>query len=111
MNKYSYGNANLYIRTSARLSYLPVQPEESSTGMYSGGEPFEALLRSNEYYMLKDLLEQALSEKNSHINERVKMSSKILRLTPTDTTSAIIRPGDAVLFKIENQLKKFKQQN
>jgi hypothetical protein len=42
--QYADGSANVYRIKPDSLEYIPVKPEESSTGMYSGGEPKKVAL-------------------------------------------------------------------
>lgn len=107
--EYSDGNANLYILTAYRLRYIPVKPEDSSTGFYRGGEPFEVILSKTEYNQLKGLLEQAICEADSHVSSRLKGSGKIMRLTPSDTLSVIIRPDKPIFLALEMYLRELKR--
>lgn len=49
---YLDGAANQYTITSDELSYEPVRPEESSTGSYSGGEPYKMRLSADQFEFL-----------------------------------------------------------
>ncbi len=104
--EYSDGSANLYLITPQSLQYFPVQPEESSTGMYSGGTPYSVRLSASDYKNLKNLLDLALEDQANHQSSRTKMSCLIVRMRPTDTT--IIRPGAPALSAIEATLHKLK---
>src|SRR6187455_400465 len=72
--EYADGSANLYRLTEKELEYLPVQPEESSTGFYSGGEPKTVPVTVEQYNTLKDLFDQALENSSIHIADRMKTS-------------------------------------
>jgi hypothetical protein len=56
--QYADGSANVYIIKADSLEYIPVTPEESATGMYSGGEPKKAVLTPEEF-------RNTFSDKNS----------------------------------------------
>lgn len=107
--EYVDGNANRYVITPSSLRYLPVTPEVSSSGMYSGGEPFEIKLSNRQYSGLRDLFEKAIAKQNSHIPNRIKGSGTIIRLSPKDTLKVIIQPHEALLLEIEMHLQQLKK--
>ncbi|MGH7829103.1 MAG: hypothetical protein ACREP8_02890 [Candidatus Binatia bacterium] len=57
---------------SARFEYSPVRPEESSTGMYSGGEPAQGTLSSKQVKQLWQRLHHLESDATLRITERMK---------------------------------------
>ena len=74
MQTYYYldGSANQYTITSTQIVYDPVPPEESSTGMYSGGEPFQIKIDSNQFNMLKLIFEKSINNKTGQGTMRNK---------------------------------------
>jgi DNA-binding CsgD family transcriptional regulator len=102
---YADGSANRYVITASSLQYIPVKPEESSTGMYSGGDPAEINLTKAEFESLKLLLEKAIAATNNHIADRIKTSGEVTRTTRTDTKIIILKPGAPEQIALESALK------
>jgi len=75
--EYADGSANRYLLTEKELQYLPVKPEESSTGFYSGGEPKTVTVTALQYNELRNLFEQALTNTSIHIPDRIKTSGMV----------------------------------
>lgn len=98
---YADGSANRYEISSTELKYIPVKPEESSTGMYSGGEPAQIALSNEQYSQLKNLFESALAQTDQHIPDRIKTSG----LVAVGEYQAILKPGSALKAEIESKLK------
>jgi hypothetical protein len=104
--QYADGSANVYIITSSSLEYVPVKPEESSTGMYSGGEPKKISLSIHEFRNLRALLEAAKNNHAIHIPDRIKTSGLITTISGNDKTSFILKPGSKEITSIETLLTK-----
>lgn len=102
---YADGSANRYVITASSLQYIPVKQEESSTGMYSGGDPAEINLTKAEFESLKLLLEKAIAATNNHIADRIKTSGEVTRTTRTDTKIIILKPGAPEQIALESALK------
>jgi hypothetical protein len=103
--QYSDGNANVYIITPDTLEYVPVKPNESSTGFYSGGVPKKVMLTANQFQHLVALIEAAMKNTDAHIPERIKGSGAIKTLTGSEKHSIFLKPGSVELGKIEAALK------
>lgn len=102
---YADGSANRYVITSTQLNYIPVKPEESSTGMYSGGEPATVAINAQQYAALKALFEKALTQTDQQITDRIKISG----LVAVGDKQVILRPGSSILIQLEAELKKIVQ--
>jgi len=102
---YADGSANHYVITDSSLQYIPVKPEESSTGMYSGGDPADVKLTKEQFESLKQLLEKAISATGNHIADRIKMSGAVTRTTASDTVTIILKPGAPEQAALESALK------
>jgi len=89
--EYSDGNANRYILTADSLEYIPVQPHESSTGFYSGGEPKKKSITPQTYELIKRALDDALSNKSIHVADRAKMTGLIN--VKSKQQQVVIAPG------------------
>jgi hypothetical protein len=103
--EYADGSANLYLLTESTLEYVPVKPEESSTGFYSGGEPKKVTLTAQQFVELSRVLEKALNNTSIHIQDRIKTSGMISAIG-SDKRQCIIKPGSNEMLEIENTLKK-----
>lgn len=108
MAQYDYadGNGNLYTISSTTITYAPVKPEESSSGVYSGGEPKTRNITSEQFEAFHILMNNAISNTSTHINERVKMSGVISVVVGKERKQYILQPGCADLTAIELFLKK-----
>lgn len=104
--QYADGSANVYRITSDSLEYVPVKPEESSTGMYSGGEPKKVALTPEEFRTIRYLLEVAKDKHEIHITDRIKTSGMITTYSGNKRTNFILRPGCDEINVIEHELKK-----
>jgi len=98
---YADGSANRYEISANELRYIPVKPEESSTGMYSGGEPAQVVLSTEQYSRLKNLFETALAQTDQQIPDRIKTSGLVV----VGEKKVILKQESAIKAKIENELK------
>lgn len=103
--EYSDGSANRYVITENTLEYIPVKPEESSTGMYSGGEPKLVSITNDQYKTVASLFETAFENTNAHMTDRPKMSGLIVSITGNTSQQAILKPNSEEKTNIESQLK------
>lgn len=98
---YADGNANRYQILPDRLRYIPVKPEESSTGNYSGGEPADISLSAADYQKLQNLFEQ-VSGQTEQPASRIKGSSLII----AGSQQFILKPGNFIGTQLEIEFKK-----
>lgn len=103
--EYADGSANLYLLTETQLQYVPVKPEESSTGRYSGGDPKKITISQSQYSELKKLFDDALDNTGIHIKDRMKTSGMITRIG-SDEDQCILKPYCGEMIAIEEALKK-----
>ncbi|MCE7863875.1 MAG: hypothetical protein DYG99_10070 [Bacteroidetes bacterium CHB5] len=99
---YADGSANRYEISTHELKYIPVKPEESSTGMYSGGEPAQVTLSKEQYNHLKNLFETALTQTDQQIPDRIKTSGQVV----VGEKKVILKPNAPAKLAIESELKK-----
>jgi hypothetical protein len=104
--EYSDGNSNLYILTSTELKYVPVKPENSSSGVYDGGEAKSISITSVQFSEIQSLLEQALNKPDIHMENRIMMSGKITSLEGSTKKQCIFKPGSSEIKQIEDAMKK-----
>ena len=104
--EYADGSANRYVITSTQLEYIPVKPEESSTGMYSGGDPKKVTLNPEQYEAIQGVLEKAINTPSIHIADRMKTSGLIVRIKGDETAHYVLQPQSEAIQEIENLLKR-----
>jgi len=103
---YADGSANRYEISIDELKFIPVKPEESSTGMYSGGEPAQVALSKEQYNHLKNLFETALAQTDQQIPDRIKTSGLVVVINGSDKQEVILKPNAPAKLAIEAELKK-----
>ena len=78
---FSDGNNNNYTLTQTAsggtLNYDPVTPAESSSGVYSGGEPALKEITQEQYTTITEAIENAVTNTSDHMENRVKKSGQI----------------------------------
>jgi hypothetical protein len=92
--------------TPNTLEYDPVTPEESSTGMYSGGDPVTVSITSEQFESIRNLIHGAISNQAVHIKDRIKTSGAIDLVEGQTHKHVILDPKCAEKAAIENLLKK-----
>ena len=87
MNSYEYvdGNGNLYAINHTSIVYDPVTPEESSTGTYSGGEPYVASLEQKQFDQIESVFKKVISQKEDQTDTR-SMGTGTLVILPAKIT-------------------------
>jgi hypothetical protein len=103
--QYSDGNANIYIITPNTLEYIPVKPQESSSGFYQGGVPKKVVLPSQAFQTLAAQFEAAKKNAGIHTSERQKGSGLITTITGSEKHVVILKPGCVELANIEAALR------
>jgi hypothetical protein len=104
--QYADGSANVYIIKPDSLEYIPIRPEESSTGFYSGGDPKKVSVTPEEYRTMSTMLEAARKKHEIHIPDRIKTSGMITIFSGDEKTQFILTPGCKEITEIETALKK-----
>jgi hypothetical protein len=102
---YADGSANRYIIKPTTLEYDPVKPEESSTGMYSGGDPKSISISPEQFDSICNLLDKAIRNKAAHIQDRMKTSGQITVVKGDTSTQVILSPTSEEKKAIEDLLK------
>lgn len=107
MYSYADGSGNVYIIQSdgvATLEYKPVQPEFSSSGIYSGGEYVKKKISKSQYKKILSVIHKAVENKKIHIKERIKTSGMITIQDNQNAKTYIIKPHSTEQRNIENIL-------
>lgn len=108
INDYADGSGNVYFLKKTdkwQITYSPVQPINSSTGTYSGGDPYIADITDSDYEEIKALIVKAIENQTIHIENRVKLSGVISITTETGEQSYILRPNSSELKAIDTWFK------
>jgi hypothetical protein len=101
------GSGNRYTISPTELNFDPVQPTESSSGVYSGGKPAIIPLKSAQFLTLSDLLEKGIHQTTSHLNDRIKRSGVITKTSQSTSVSVILSPDSPELRVVEDALRAF----
>lgn len=103
--EYADGNANRFIVLAASLEYIPVKPEESSSGVYDGGDAITVSITSDQFAMLQKLFDEAISNTEIHTEQRAKLTGVIIRKTSKRTDRVTIAAGSVELAALGTALR------
>lgn len=103
---YNYldGNGNKYTISEKSLEYMPIDPDSSSSGFYSGGEYKKTKITESDYSSITSLLDETIIDTSIHIENRIMGSGLIILEKNNETISAIIKPHSNKQFRIEQLL-------
>lgn len=104
--QYADGSGNVYRLSSGTLEYVPVTPERSSSGIYSGGEPQKADVTTEQFGDLKKLFEKAISDTPAHQQDREMMTGLIVVEGKSDTLRIVLKKDSPHRVQIETALKR-----
>lgn len=103
---YSDGNSNSYTLDEKKLVYTPVNPEESSSGTYSGGKGKRAEITKDTFKKLSTLLDQVVSEKEQQQEKREMGTALIAKYSKGKLRKkAILKMNASNKQKVENAFK------
>jgi len=88
--KYLDGSGNAFNITSDSISYLPITPEISSSGMYSGGKETHKAIKEDDFIRLSNEFDNIFSNKKIQITNRVKTSGMLIRYNKNNVMEQII---------------------
>ncbi len=106
---YSDGSGNTYIiqnEPSKIIEYNPVKPRYSSSGVYDGGAPTMKKISSDQYKQITSILNDAIDNKESHIENRIKTSGMITKKEYEREQIIFLSNTSKELVEIETLLKK-----
>ena len=93
---YLDGTANKYIIKQTSVEYIPVKPEQSSSGMYSGGNPWEVKIDDQQFARLHFVFQKAIFKNGMQKGQREK-----------GTGMLIVEPDNvSYIFKMNSPYKK-----
>lgn len=103
---YSDGNSNSYTLDEKKLVYTPVNPEESSSGTYSGGKGKRAEITKDTFKKLCALMDKAISEKGQQQENREMGTAQIAKCSKTKLKkAAILKMNSSYKKEIEDAFK------
>lgn len=104
---YSDGNSNSYTLDEKKLVYTPVNPEESSSGTYSGGKAKKTEITKDTFKNISKLLDRAMLEKEDLQNNREMGTAQIARYSSKGKLKkkVILKANAAYKVKIEEVLQ------
>ncbi|PKA83524.1 hypothetical protein ATE92_1679 [Ulvibacter sp. MAR_2010_11] len=92
---YTDQNNNVYKISVSEVKYDPISPEESSSGVYSGGEKAIVPISEKTFKEIALLAEALQTDTISHIKHREMRTSILLtEKGGKDTSRAILRPSE-----------------
>lgn len=100
--EYADGSGNVYHLTTSSLKYIPVTPDRSSSGRYSGGEPKEVKISEKEFARLSAALEGAIANASIQQQEREMMTGLITR----GNVRVVLKSNSVEKKRIEDELRK-----
>jgi hypothetical protein len=108
--RYHDGANNVWSIGNQKIVYQPVTPAMSSSGIYSGGKPFEKAISVAQFNEIEVLLKAGVANKTIHEDSRLKGSGMIIELiTDTMIGSTYLLPmRSAEKAAIESWLGQFK---
>lgn len=103
---YSDGNSNSYTLDEKKLVYTPVNPEESSSGTYSGGKGKRAEITKDVFKNLSAMLDKAMSEKEQQQEKREMGTALIAKyLKGKLKKKVILKMNSSCKKKVEDEFK------
>lgn len=111
MYKYIDGSNNVWLIASDNIEYKPIAKENSSSGEYSGGEPFKKNIELTQFQAIQSLLKKGLSNKAIHLEDRNMGCGTVLE-SVTENVSAqqcYLPMNSAEKKAIEDWLRKLKE--
>lgn len=105
---YSDGNGNMFIVSGGKqktLEYLPIKASDSSSGVYSGGEPVKKVISESAYVEIAESLDAGVADTATQINNRTLGSGLIEVEQNGAVKNYILAPESASLLRIETILR------
>ncbi len=103
--KYIDGSNNTYIINSKNVEYVPITPENSSSGMYSGGKPFNVTISTEQATEITNLFANAIKNKEIQLEIRPKGAGTIIKIGLELVQITIIKMNATEKLAIEKWLK------
>ncbi|MDF1694540.1 MAG: hypothetical protein P1U56_01825 [Saprospiraceae bacterium] len=102
------GSGNRYKLQDSELTYSPMTAKNSSSGIYSGGEPFTKTLGKGELIKLIDVYERAFWSEEDQTGQRSMGSGTLIKILGEEYQRIYIKMRSPSLKTINAILKTFK---
>ena len=86
------GSNNQYLVSRTTVEYLPIKKENSSSGVYSGGNAWKKPISEKQYQLIQKLFESAANEK-SQLRKKRSMGTYLLQSGPMGDRKSVIIDG------------------
>lgn len=108
--KYTYvdGSNNKYRLDKAKLEYVPMTPELSSSGTYSGGEAFAIELEKMDLIKVIDVFERALWSEGDQTDQRTMGSGTLLKSLGDESQKVYLKMKSSAMLEINVLLEGIK---
>jgi hypothetical protein len=107
--KYADGNGNLYLITPDSIRYIPVTPEQSSSGKYSGGEPVAKKISEEDFQQISLVCKTIFGNKTIQSKDRVMATGELSAASPGQINTIRIDSKE-VMTNLEGMLKQLLKQ-
>lgn len=101
---YTDQNNNLFTLSKFELIYRAVKPNESSSGIYSGGTDKRVAMNSSEYKLLEKLAIELIESENTHAQRREMRTAVLVIKTAAERKEVLLYPSTLRL-KFEQNLQ------
>ena len=110
--QYTYidGSANSYEVTAESVHYVPIKPENSSSGSYDGGEEWARGIDHATFHKLEILFLEAIKDTSGHIENRIKGSGMIIYFDDDTEKSVVLASGSNSKDTLESALRQLEEQ-
>jgi flavodoxin len=106
---YYDGSGNQFKIETQSLEYIPIEPMESSSGIYSGGEPYKIEITAEQFNQIQNLFEKAFKSKKEHSKERAKLTGMLSIEKNSEKKICILLPNSETKKNIELFLRQLKE--
>jgi hypothetical protein len=103
--EYADGSGNIYKLNKNSIEYIPVKPENSSSGFYSGGVAAKKEISEQQFLEIEKLFIEIFDKKEIQIENRIKTSG-VLTIVRNKKNHTIIISKSPKQTQIETELKK-----
>ena len=105
--QYNYTDSrnNSYLIKDSKIKYSPITKEQSSSGTYDGGKPFQKELTKMDLIRIVDVMERSIWATSDHIDKR-EMGSSYLR-KPDMEVKLFLRYNSSSQIEIQKILRSF----
>ena len=104
--KYAFvdGSGNRYRFENGILTYDPMTADQSSSGMYSGDEPFSKGLEKKDIIRFVDVFERAIWSSEDHTDKRTMGSGTIIKIVGDEKARYYLRMNSDSMKEVQTFL-------